>query len=790
MRDEFPLTIKKLIAERVAYHCSNPNCNKVTAGPKKDPKKVINIGVAAHMTAASTGGPRYDPSLTPKARRSPENGIWLCQSCAKLVDSDPIKYEVDLLRQWKEKADINALYELEHGRLQTANDKSNLSTENTTIQPTIDWTTYIKKVRQLNEIPCYISQNVRLDTQSINLEEALKTQPCLYVVGPAGAGKTANLRQTHIRLLDQVPQCIPLWIQLDLYEPQIGLLELIHQGLEHYKLQLTEAELKCLLKSTDVVLFMDGWTEVFPEHRDCFRKEFLKWCLECPHHKYIISGRRNEIYGNSNDASLGSINWSTVELQPFSDIDLKSYLTKSLGSNIELKTLPPLVKEAARWPLYAKMIAQIWKVKSHVDTTCVTELVEIALTRELSKSAGVLSSSLRDELDEFMIELSSDMQQQLMTVIPRYHARELIKAVWSRLKNAGRITTSEEITIQAVFESPLIISEENRIRFAHQIFQEFFAGHWLATNFQSENEQCKSLIVDPWWTYPVVFAAAKVTDNSLLKIMFQSRNLWAISRCLAGDAGERPRDYCRTAINSILDKNIDDRKFAVRCLIETIDNPWSFENLLKVISEEDHVRENKEFNIFLINDTVLSIALRPFNLFDYRITRLPLDQIFTNNLSRTARWAFCRSLHHIAVLGQYGENRNVLMDLLVQLYKDPSRFVVSEAIDGLGSFACHEKSFGNREVPKIVIDTLNEAASSGHWPEYQTAFEYLLRSGEAKIDEEWTKNQIKNIIQNAETCLSDENTEYGASLAVNIYDEIIGAATIEAIEQLGDEKFE
>jgi hypothetical protein len=42
-------------------------------------------------------------------RTSFENGIWLCQSCGKLVDNDPEAFTVALLRQWKEQAEAKAL---------------------------------------------------------------------------------------------------------------------------------------------------------------------------------------------------------------------------------------------------------------------------------------------------------------------------------------------------------------------------------------------------------------------------------------------------------------------------------------------------------------------------------------------------------------------------------------------------------------------------------------------------------------------------------------------------------
>lgn len=63
------------------------------------------LGVAAHITAASPGGPRYDPKLSSEERSGHGNGIWLCQNCAKLVDNDPALFSVDVLKTWKNSAE-------------------------------------------------------------------------------------------------------------------------------------------------------------------------------------------------------------------------------------------------------------------------------------------------------------------------------------------------------------------------------------------------------------------------------------------------------------------------------------------------------------------------------------------------------------------------------------------------------------------------------------------------------------------------------------------------------------
>lgn len=119
MRDDFSKQIIDTLAKRVGVRCSNPSCRKLTAGPRNDSSQIINIGVAAHITAASSGGPRYNPSLTSEERSSPENGIWLCQNCAKLVDNDPNRYAVEILYYWKSWSEESTLSEIEGQRYKT-----------------------------------------------------------------------------------------------------------------------------------------------------------------------------------------------------------------------------------------------------------------------------------------------------------------------------------------------------------------------------------------------------------------------------------------------------------------------------------------------------------------------------------------------------------------------------------------------------------------------------------------------------------------------------------------------
>lgn len=108
-RDDFLAGTKVTLAHRAGFLCSNPGCRAPTAGPSREgPNRKTSIGVAAHISGASKGGPRYDASLSSDRRRDISNGIWLCQNCGKRVDDDDVRYTAVVLRRWKEVAESNA----------------------------------------------------------------------------------------------------------------------------------------------------------------------------------------------------------------------------------------------------------------------------------------------------------------------------------------------------------------------------------------------------------------------------------------------------------------------------------------------------------------------------------------------------------------------------------------------------------------------------------------------------------------------------------------------------------
>lgn len=124
-RDNFTQNTVNTLGKRAGYLCSNPSCRKHTSGPNSNDNKSTTIGEAAHITAAASGGPRYDNMLSSDERSHINNGIWLCSNCASLIDKDAASYPTELLKFWKAQIELEMSNALS-GRNQLNNSRKDI----------------------------------------------------------------------------------------------------------------------------------------------------------------------------------------------------------------------------------------------------------------------------------------------------------------------------------------------------------------------------------------------------------------------------------------------------------------------------------------------------------------------------------------------------------------------------------------------------------------------------------------------------------------------------------------
>jgi len=113
MRENFSQTTIRDLRDRAGNVCSFPGCHKPTSGPSDESDtQTSNTGVAAHICAASQGNgarrrlniSKFDVNLL----SSIINGIWMCQTHAKLIDTDEVRFTVEMLQRWRELAELRA----------------------------------------------------------------------------------------------------------------------------------------------------------------------------------------------------------------------------------------------------------------------------------------------------------------------------------------------------------------------------------------------------------------------------------------------------------------------------------------------------------------------------------------------------------------------------------------------------------------------------------------------------------------------------------------------------------
>jgi tetratricopeptide (TPR) repeat protein len=180
-RDEFKNTVVRNLANRSGNRCSNPDCRRETSGPAISTDKSINIGVAAHITAAAPGGPRFDSQLPPFQRSAGTNGIWLCQTCAKLIDSDVTQFTTSLLLEWKLSAERRAELRLQTPERPQSSDEPILVLPCT--DPAVSWLPFSSQTTTL----------VGRDVEQAVLADFLNSDRRFLwwlLVGAAGSGKS------------------------------------------------------------------------------------------------------------------------------------------------------------------------------------------------------------------------------------------------------------------------------------------------------------------------------------------------------------------------------------------------------------------------------------------------------------------------------------------------------------------------------------------------------------------------------------------------------------------------
>lgn len=561
-RDDFTQATKKRLAKQARYHCSNPRCRNLTSAPTSDGSKEINIGVAAHICAAApgVGARRYRADMTPDQRKSQENGIWLCQDCAKAIDSDDPIFTEAFLHSWKQKHSedmwrsvIDKVY---FGPAMpptvseiSARFREAASADLGVFRRTSKWPgtnvalTLTLKVKHADEA---------LSTRA--LADAVTIMDDLILVAAPGMGKTTTLFQIAESLLEtgnSTPLIVPLG---DWATDGDGLLASILKRPAFYG--ITEQNFRAVAENPGVVLLLDGWNELDAAARERARVQILALKAELPELGLVISTRRQAL-----DIPFGGTRVDLLPLDDVQQMEIARGMRGDAGAHlVDQAWRTAGVRELVTIPLYLTALLSLPE-GAPFPTTKEEVLSRFVATHEQeARRAAVLHAVALGFQQDYLDSLAVFATTTANTAITDSNARKSVAETARVLIADGQMTTATQPdTLLDTLVSNHVLTRSGDTpgySFQHQQFQEWYASHYV-------ERLMLQAVYDP-------IAREKLMADVLDRRPWEEAVLFAVERSARSDA--ECKVACSAAIRAALDV---DPVLAGEMIFRATDEVWA-----------------------------------------------------------------------------------------------------------------------------------------------------------------------------------------------------------------------
>jgi hypothetical protein len=541
-RDDFTEKTKEIMAKKVRYLCSKPDCRKSTIGSKADSSNFMRVGTAAHITAAAEGGPRYDPDLTPAQRKHESNGIWLCPGCGRLVDADDAHFTVKTMRAWKIDAEKQAFESIAYA----LSDKLE-----TPVFPTVTDLAFARRLglpatddvesctlnlikAAKNDICAFknaiswpkhpvllglklVNGNEIRSFSAANLAESNNNFNEITVIAPPGTGKTTTLIQFTECILESNAN-VAVYISLSewavqstgFFQSLSGRSAFAGFKAEHFTLMAHSGRLS---------LILDGWNELNEGAKLRVSYEIKALRRDYPSIRINLSTRQNDL-----DITLtGPI----VKIDALSE-DQQKEMAVSLRGNEGERLLDhawrtPGIKDLISIPLYLTVLLS--QTSGEALPTTKEEILRLFVDnheQDIEKATELRKIFLGIHRD-ILYKLAAEATYEITTAISESRARSLCKSATDSLIEQGQLASPiEPATALNAFVNlhTLIRSDtDGALSFQHQQFQEWYASFHVeglmlsAKGGNSEDlDKLREYVIDQRiWEESILFACERLS---------------------------------------------------------------------------------------------------------------------------------------------------------------------------------------------------------------------------------------------------------------------------------------
>ncbi|NYG46514.1 DNA polymerase III delta prime subunit [Bradyrhizobium sp. IAR9] len=590
MRDDFLKQTVTEIAKGVGYRCSNPNCSRPTVAANAEQTGTVVIGVAAHICAASPGGPRYNPVQTRDARRSKENGIWLCQNCGRLIDADPSKFTVELLVGWKRSGQERAFRELvspgipapteEATRIGLLAASDNAGATDTEFGARFrrvhaaaadDLVTYTRGPlwdRTQVELTLKLLDEAGAPPFSIGkLPPALEVAPEITLVAPPGTGKTTTVLQL-ARYVLASNTIVPLYFRLsDVLDGNSDLFASLSRRAA-FK-DVGHDDLVALAERGRLLLALDGWNELDAAARKRIRLDLDRIRLDWPHVRVVVTTRRQAL-----DVPIGG---PRIAIDSLSE-DQQMAIARAQSGDAGAKIVDDAwrtggVRQLIATPLY--LSALLGGASRGIRPITKEEVLRLFVEQHehATEHAEALNAILLGCHASVLRALAHQLNAASSTAMAESQARRVVVGALNELRQQGQMTGQLEpsAALDVLTSHHVLIrsgSGNGTISFQHQQFQEWFASYDVEDLMRRSvggeagtQVRLRAAVLDqPAWEESVLFAVERVsreTDGAAI-IAHAVRLALAIDPMLAAEiiyrSGAGVWELVRTDVMAFVDR--------------------------------------------------------------------------------------------------------------------------------------------------------------------------------------------------------------------------------------------
>ncbi len=506
---------------RVGWLCSYPSCREPTVGATSDGDDVINVGVAGHISAAAPGGPRYDPDMKPDQRRSPDNGIWLCQDHAKALDSNDPEFTVENLRRWKGGAQKESFHRvMRHG---DGGGNSNVEPSDEELSRRLRAAAAVDLAKFRNSERWSSTaiertldvEELRVSVGTPELARGLITLGDFVLVAPPGMGKTTGLFQIAEAALEAnaaSPIVVPLGSWSANQDTLLGAI------LKRPAFRIfSDKDFRSVAARPGVFLLLDGWNELDSSSRRRATSEMQDLQLDLPALGFVVATREQR--------RVAPIDGRVVRLRPLSDqqqVNIARALRGDAGEEMVHEAWQTSgVRELITVPLYLTALLAL-PVDVQFPETKEELLRQFVAVHEKNLQRSEALAEATDELHaRYLQGLAETATRAANTTIGDSAARKSVFDAATALEAEGQISGKPKpnVVLEALVDHHVLVREKEPAgySFQHQQFQEWYVSK-VVGDLMTEARECRkargSLKADVLnqrvWEEPILFACERL----------------------------------------------------------------------------------------------------------------------------------------------------------------------------------------------------------------------------------------------------------------------------------------